>query len=462
MSSSTASASTAATPAAAIDTSAAAAPAAAAAAASTTNAFNTPDGWLQRTADGELQAGPHSLLALAGEYGTPLYVYSREAIEATWQRFTQALAGRDARICYAVKANSNLAILELFARLGAGFDVVSGGELARVVAAGGDPAKVVFSGVGKSADEIRQALTAGIGCFNVESLPELERLNQIAGELHLKAPASLRINPDVDAATHPYISTGLKENKFGIPHSQALAAYRQAAALPHLAIRGIDCHIGSQITETAPFLAALDKVLALVDQLEAAGIAMHHLDLGGGLGIRYDDETPPLPETLMQALFDRLDRWRPGRVPQVMFEFGRALIGNAGLLLTCLEYLKDNEGHHFAVVDAAMNDLMRPSLYQAWHSIEVVNPGDAPVVTADVVGPVCESGDWLGKRRTLALPDDAVLAILSAGAYGATMASNYNTRPRPAEVLLDGRHVRVIRERETVADLMRHERRLKI
>lgn len=427
---------------------------------SPTPSFNAPDGWLQRSTDGELKAGTHSLLALAGEYGTPLYVYSREAIEQTWQRFAQALAGRHAQICYAVKANSNLAILGLFAAMGAGFDVVSGGELARVVAAGGNPRKVVFSGVGKSEDEIRQALSAGIGCFNVESLPELARIDRIAGELGVKAPVSLRINPDVDAATHPYISTGLKENKFGIAHSLALDAYRQAAALPHLQVRGIDCHIGSQITETAPFLAALEKVLGLVDQLEAEGIVMHHLDLGGGLGIQYDDETPPLPEALMDALFARLEAWRPGRVPLVMFEFGRALIGNGGLLLTCLEYLKDNEGHQFAVVDAAMNDLMRPALYEAWHRIEVVNPGHAPTVQADVVGPVCESGDWLGKKRNLALPGDAVLAILSAGAYGSTMASNYNSRPRPAEVLLDGRHVHLVRERETVADLMRHEKRL--
>ncbi len=371
--------------------------------------FNTPDGWLSRNAQGELLAGDVSLLALAGEYGTPLYVYSRQAIEATWQRFAQALTGRDARICFAVKANSNLAILGLFARLGAGFDVVSGGELARVIAAGGDPRKVVFSGVGKSGDEIRQALAADIACFNVESLPELERINQIAGEMGKRAPVSLRINPDVDAATHPYISTGLKENKFGIPHSQALAAYRQAAALPHLQIHGIDCHIGSQITEGSPFLAALDRVLAL---------------------------------------------------PGVTFEFGRALVGNAGLLLTCLEYLKDNEGQHFAVVDAAMNDLMRPALYQAYHRVEVVNPGNVPEVTVDVVGPVCESGDWLARQRPLALPPDAVLAILSAGAYGSTMASNYNSRPRPAEVLIDGKHVHLIRERETVADLLRHEKRL--
>lgn len=422
--------------------------------------FDRPDGWLHRAADGTLHAGAHSLLALAERHGTPLYVYSRQALEASWQRFADALAGRDARICYALKANSNLAIIELFARLGAGFDVVSGGELARVIAAGGDPSRVVFSGVGKSAAEIRQALAAGIGCFNVESLPELLRIDRIAGELGCRAPVSLRINPDVDAATHPYISTGLKDNKFGIPHSQALAAYRQAAALPNLRVFGIDCHIGSQITEIAPFLAALDRVLALADELEAAGIPIGHLDLGGGLGICYEDETPPAPAALMQALFERLQTWRPGRVPGVTFEFGRALVGNAGLLLTRLEYLKDNEARHFAVVDAAMNDLMRPALYEAWHGVEVVNPGQAEAVTVDVVGPVCESGDWLARERTLALPDDAVLAVLSAGAYGFTMASNYNTRPRAAEILLDGDAVHVVRERESIDDLLRLERRL--
>ena len=359
--------------------------------------FNTPDGWLSRNAQGELLAGDVSLLALAGEYGTPLYVYSRQAIEATWQRFAQALAGRDARICFAVKANSNLAILGLFAQLGAGFDVVSGGELARVIAAGGDPRKVVFSGVGKSGDEIRQALAADIACFNVESLPELERINQIAGEMGKRAPVSLRINPDVDAATHPYISTGLKENKFGIPHSQALAAYHQAAALPHLQIHGIDCHIGSQITEGSPFLAALDRVLALVDQLEAEGIAIGHLDLGGGLGIRYDNETPPTPEALMQALFDRLTQWRPDGLPSVTFEFGRALVGNAGLLLTCLEYLKDNEGQHFAVVDAAMNDLMRPALYQAYHRVGGDGRcGGAGVREWRLAGPAAPAGPAAG------------------------------------------------------------------
>lgn len=422
--------------------------------------IDAPDGWLHRAADGTLHAGPHSLLELAATHGTPLHVYSREALEANWQRFASALEGHNALVCYAVKANSNLGIIDLFARLGAGFDVVSGGELARVIAAGGDPAKVVFSGVGKSVAEIRQALEAGIGCFNVESEPELIRINEVAGQMGWRAPVSIRVNPDVDAATHPYISTGLKENKFGIAHDCALAVYRQAAAMPHVQVQGIDCHIGSQITEVAPFLAALDRVLALVDQIEAAGIALHHLDLGGGLGIRYEDETPPSPETLMQALFARLEQWRPGRVPRLMFEFGRALVGNAGILLTRLEYLKENEGRHFAIVDAAMNDLMRPALYEAYHGVQVVNPGKAPATRVDVVGPVCESGDWLARARELALPPDAVLAILSTGAYGATMGSNYNTRTRPAEIMLDGNRVHVVRERETVADLLRHERRL--
>lgn len=423
-------------------------------------ATTRPDGWLHRQPDGSLSAGQHDLAGLAARFGTPLYVYDRQTLEQTWAQFDEALKGRNATICYALKANSNLAIIELFGRLGAGFDVVSGGELARVIAAGCDPKKVVFSGVGKSVAEIHQALEAGIGCFNVESVPELIRLNRIAGERGVRAPVSLRINPDVDAATHPYISTGLKENKFGISHSEALPAYRQAASLPNIEVFGIDCHIGSQITETAPFLAGLDRVLALVDQLEAAGIPIHHLDLGGGLGIRYDDETPPSPAELMDALFERIHRWKPRNPPQVMFEFGRALVGNAGILLTRLEYLKAHDGLNFAIVDAAMNDLMRPALYQAHHGVLVVNPGSAPEVLADVVGPVCESGDWLAKGRKLALPADALLVILSAGAYGASMASNYNTRTRPAEVLLDGDQVHLIRERETVQDLFRLERRL--
>ncbi len=420
-----------------------------------------PARWLRRDDNGRLRAGRHDLDALASRFGTPLYVYDRATIEQTWQQFADALRGRKASICYAMKANSNLAILDLFARLGAGFDVVSGGELARVIAAGGDPAKVLFSGVGKSVAEIRQALDAGIGCFNVESLPELDRLNRIAGECGKQAPVSLRINPDVDAATHPYISTGLKENKFGIAYDMAFEAYRHAARLPHIRIRGIDCHIGSQITEISPFLAALDRVLALVDRLEADGITLHHLDLGGGLGIRYQGETPPSPDALMQALFERLERWRPAdALPELMFEFGRALIGNAGILLTRLEYLKEQEGKHFAIVDAAMNDLMRPALYHAWHGVEVVDPGQARPIEVDVVGPVCESGDWLAKARTLSLPPNALLAILSAGAYGSTMASNYNSRGRPAEVLLDGEHVHLIRERESIEDQFRLEHRL--
>lgn len=428
--------------------------------ASSSLSVGLPNGWLHRQTDGRLLAGQHDLAVLAERFGTPLYVYDRQSIEATWQQFADALHGRNATICYALKANSNLAIIELFGRLGAGFDVVSGGELSRVIAAGCDPKKVVFSGVGKSVAEIHQALEAGIGCFNVESVPELIRLNQIAGERGVRAPVSLRINPDVDAVTHPYISTGLKENKFGISHSEALPAYQQAASLPHIEVFGIDCHIGSQITEVSPFLAGLDRVLALVDQLEAAGIPIHHLDLGGGLGIRYDDETPPTPAALMDALFERIHAWKPLNPPQVFFEFGRALVGNAGILLTRLEYLKVHDGMNFAIVDAAMNDLMRPALYQAYHGVEVVNPGSATDVVADVVGPVCESGDWLAKRRRLALPPDALLVILSAGAYGASMGSNYNTRTRPAEVLLDGDQVHLIRERESVADLFRLEKRL--
>lgn len=420
-----------------------------------------PTGWLQRDSSGRLKAGPHDLEALARRFGTPLYIYSRQAIEQTWQSFAEALQGRNASICYAMKANSNLAILELFGRLGAGFDVVSGGELARVLAAGCAASQVVFSGVGKSIEEIRLALAAGIGCFNAESVPELLRLDRIAGEMGRKAPVSLRINPDVDAATHPYISTGLKENKFGIAYPQAVEAYRLAARLPNIVIQGIDCHIGSQITETAPFLAGLERVLALVDRLEAEGIPIHHLDLGGGLGIRYLDENPPSPQALMQALFQHIGQWRPQNPPRVLFEFGRALVGNAGILLTRLEYLKENDDRLFAIVDAAMNDLMRPTLYQAYHRIEVVDPGQAVPVVADVVGPVCETGDWLGKARQLPLSPDALLAILSTGAYGATMGSNYNSRPRPAEVLLDDDQAYLIRERENLADLFRLERRLR-
>ncbi len=340
---------------------------------------------------------------------------------------------------------------------------MSGGELARVLAAGGDPAKVVFSGVGKTVEEMRAALSAGVRCFNVESESELARLDGVARAMGTCAPVSLRVNPDVDAGTHPYISTGLRENKFGIAHDRALAAYRRAAALPGLRIEGIDCHIGSQITEIAPFLAALERLLELVDALAAGGIAIRHLDLGGGLGITYRDESPPARGAMLAALFERIDAWAAARgreAPEVLFEFGRAMVGEAGVLLTRVEVLKANGDKRFAVVDAAMNDLMRPAMYEAWHDIDPVASSDAPPATYDVVGPVCESGDWLGRDRRLAIREGDLLAIRSAGAYGMAMSSNYNTRPRGAEVMVDGSRVHLVRERERVADLFAGERTL--
>jgi diaminopimelate decarboxylase len=415
------------------------------------------------TIGGRLHAEQVPLDTIAERFGTPTWVYSRGAIEQAWQEFAQACAGRRALVCYAIKANSNLAILELLARHGAGFDIVSGGELARVLAAGGDPGRVVFSGVGKTEAEMRQALAAGVRCFNVESESELVRLDAVAGAMGRTAPVSLRVNPDVDAGTHPYISTGLRENKFGIAHDRALAAYRQAASLPNLRIAGIDCHIGSQITELAPFLAALDRLLDLVDALAAEGIALHHLDLGGGLGIAYRDETPPARAAMLGAMFERIDAWarEHGReVPEVMFEFGRSMVGNAGVLLTRVEVLKHNGARRFAVVDAAMNDLMRPALYEAWHEIVPVAPSPAEALEYDVVGPVCESGDWLGRGRRLAIREGDLLAILSAGAYGMSMSSNYNTRPRGAEVMVDGETVHLVREREPLASLFAGERTL--
>ena len=413
---------------------------------------------------GQLQAEGVALAEIAERFGTPTWVYSRAAITRAWQSFTQACEGEHALVCYAIKANSNLGLLGLLANLGAGFDIVSEGELARVLAAGGDPGKVVFSGVGKTEAAMRAALQAGVRCFNVESESELHRLNQVAGALGRKAPVSLRVNPDVDAGTHPYISTGLRENKFGIAHERALQAYRMAASLPNLQITGIDCHIGSQITELAPFLAALDRVLELVDALQAQGIGIDHLDLGGGLGIRYRDETPPEPRVLLGAIFERVKAWAQSRsreVPEVLFEFGRAVVGNAGLLLTRVEVLKENGDRRFAVVDAAMNDLMRPAMYEAWHDIiEVKAGGSGTRAFYDVVGPVCESGDWLGRGRELAIAEGDLLAILSAGAYGMAMSSNYNTRPRGAEVLVDGDRVHLLRERETIASLLAGERLL--
>lgn len=419
--------------------------------------------WLERDASGQLCADGVSLAAIARDHGTPAYVYSRRAIELTYGEFAAALAGRKHLLCYAVKANANLAVIDLYRRLGAGFDIVSGGELERVLATGASAGRIVFSGVGKTAAEISRALEVGVRCFNVESEAELERINEVAVALGKRAPVSLRVNPDVDASTHPYISTGLKRNKFGIAHDRALAVYRHAAGLANLEVVGIDCHIGSQITELSPFLAALDKVLELVDRLADAGIVLEHIDLGGGLGIRYDDERPPSPQQLMDALFARLESWRPGAVPEVLFEFGRALIGNAGILLTRVEFLKSNGDHHFAIVDAAMTELLRPALYQSWHDVVPVSTrtdADAAPQTYDVVGPVCESGDWLAKRRELAIGPGDLLAFLSAGAYAAQMSSNYNSRPRAPELMISDGKVFVVRARETIADLYAGERAL--
>lgn len=401
---------------------------------------------------------------LAQTYGTPLYVYSKAAMLGALAAYQRGLAGRNVHICYAMKANSSLAILQLFARAGCGFDIVSGGELARVLAAGGDPAKVIFSGVGKTRAEMRQALHAGIGCFNVESEAELDVLNTIALEMGRQAPVSIRVNPNVDAQTHPYISTGLKGNKFGIAHERTLATYQRAASLPGLRVRGIDCHIGSQITQIAPYLDAVDRVLDLVQAIEAAGIAIEHLDFGGGLGICYRDETPPAADTLWSHLLAKLDARGYGN-RQLMLEPGRSLVGNAGVCLTQVLYLKPGEHKNFCIVDAAMNDLPRPAMYEAYHAIVPLHaPKDdgtsqcpSPYTTYDVVGPICESGDWLGRERTLAVQPGQMLAVLSAGAYCASMASNYNTRGRAAEVLVDGACVHVLRPRESIADMLRGE-----
>lgn len=399
--------------------------------------------------NGALHVEGVALADIAARFGTPCYVYSRAALEASLAEFQQEIAGTDALVCYAVKANSNLAILNLFARCGAGFDIVSGGELQRALAAGGDPKKIVFSGVGKTAGEMKQALAAGILCFNVESAPELERLNEVAGSVGQKAPISLRVNPNVDAKTHPYISTGLKENKFGVAYEDALALYRRAAALPNIEVSGIDCHIGSQLLDPSPFAEALDKVLLLVDQLDAEGIHLHHIDLGGGLGIRYSDEVAPTVASYLQPLLKKL----AGRKLKVVLEPGRRLVGNAGLLLTKVEYLKPGEVKNFAIVDAAMNDLARPALYDAWHDILPVAPRTGEAKAWEIVGPVCESGDFLGHDRPLALQAGDLLAIMSAGAYGMAMSSNYNTRPRAAEVMVDGDTAHLVRRRETVESI---------
>jgi diaminopimelate decarboxylase len=408
--------------------------------------------------DGILHAENLPLTDLADQYGSPLYVYSRAALQEAWRRYDSAIAGRNALICYGVKANSNLAVLHEFQQLGAGFDIVSGGELARVLAAGAAPGRIVFSGVGKQGWEIRKALAAGIKCFNVESAAELERLADMAQEMGVRAPVSLRVNPDVDARTHPYISTGLKENKFGIDIQQAPALYRQAQQMSGLEIVGVDCHIGSQITEISPYLDALDKLLALIDALAADGITLRHLDLGGGLGIRYTDETPPHPAELLNPVFAALQARGLDHL-QIILEPGRSLVGNAGVLLTRVEYLKYSDVRNFAIVDAAMNDLMRPALYQAWHDVVPVQPRTGTRTdTYDIVGPICESGDWLAKDRELPLEQGDLLAILSAGAYGFSMSSQYNTRPRAAEVLVDGSQHWLIRPRETVQELYAHER----
>lgn len=404
--------------------------------------------------DGELHAEDIPLTEVARRFGTPTYVYSRATLERHWRAFDSAFADQPHLVCYAVKANSNLAVLDLLARLGSGFDIVSVGELERVLRAGGDPTRVVFSGVGKRMDEMERALEVGIRCFNVESIPELERLQQLARAHGTVAPISLRVNPDVDAGTHPYISTGLKENKFGIGVDQALAVYRRAAESAYLSIQGIDCHIGSQLTEVTPFVDALERVLHLVSELEAVGIHIRHLDLGGGLGVRYRDEQPPEPQDYVRPLMQRLQ----GSPYEILIEPGRAIAANAGVMLTRVEYLKCTEHKNFAVVDAAMNDLMRPSLYGAWQEIVAITPRTGDETRRyDVVGPVCETGDFLGKERPLALQAGDLLAVRSAGAYGFTMSSNYNSRPRAAEVLVDGDQLHLARARETVSDLMAGE-----
>jgi diaminopimelate decarboxylase len=406
--------------------------------------------------DDVLNAESVPLTDIAAEFGTPCWVYSRHAIEAALDEFQRELIGFDGLVCYAVKANSNLAVLNLLARRGAGFDIVSEGELRRVLNAGADPRQIVFSGVGKTAREMELALNTGILCFNVESAAELERLDGVAGALGKTAPISLRVNPDVDARTHPYVSTGLKENKFGVAYEDACALYRQAASLANIEISGIDCHIGSQLLDAAPFAEALDKVLALVDQLAAEGIVLDHIDLGGGLGIRYRDEDAPDVKSYLQPLLQKL----AGRQLRILLEPGRRLVGNAGLLLTRVEYLKPGEVKNFAIVDAAMNDLARPALYGSWHDIVPVVPRSGPPVAWEIVGPVCESGDFLGHGRELALAAGDLLAILSAGAYGMVMSSNYNSRARAAEVMVDGAQAHLVRRRETVEELYALERRL--
>lgn len=399
--------------------------------------------------DGELFAEGVALSAIASRFGTPTYVYSRAHIEAQYRSYADALQGVPHLVCYAVKANSNLAVLNLLARLGSGFDIVSSGELERVLAAGGSADRIVFSGVGKSRDDMRRALEVGVHCFNVESVDELERLQVVATEMDVKAPISLRVNPDVDAGTHPYISTGLKENKFGIAIEQAEAVYLRAASLSNLDVIGVDCHIGSQLTSLPPFLDALDRLLALVDRLATQGVHIRHLDLGGGLGVRYKDEQPPVAGDYIKAVRERI----AGRDLALVFEPGRYIVANAGVLLTQVEYLKHTEHKNFAVIDAAMNDLIRPALYQAWMDVVPVQPRDGEAQRYDLVGPICETGDFLAKDRDLALAEGDLLAVRSAGAYGFVMSSNYNTRGRAAEVMVDGEQAYEVRRRETLEEL---------
>ncbi|MFW5451819.1 MAG: diaminopimelate decarboxylase [Methylophagaceae bacterium] len=399
---------------------------------------------------GELFAEEVALSGIAQQYGTPTYIYSRATLERHWHAFNDAFAELPHYVCYAIKANSNLAVLNILARLGSGFDIVSGGELARVLAAGGQANRTVFSGVGKTVAEIQYALQQGVRCFNVESIPELERINIVAGDIGMVAPISIRVNPDVDAQTHPYISTGLKENKFGIAIEQAEGVYLQAQQMRHIKITGIDCHIGSQLTSVTPFVDAIKRVLVLVDRLVELDINLTHLDIGGGLGITYDDEIPPTPTEYAAALKPLLI----GRNLEILMEPGRAIAGNAGVLLTRIEYLKVTEDRQFAIVDAAMNDLLRPALYQSWQQIQsVVQDETAEAVKYDIVGPVCETGDFLGKERLLAVKQGDLLVIRSAGAYGFTMSSNYNSRPRAAEIMIDGDQMHLIRARESIESL---------
>lgn len=402
---------------------------------------------------GELHAEGVALSAIAQQFGTPTYVYSRAHIEAQYRSYTDGLQGVEHLVCFAVKANSNIAVLNILARLGAGFDIVSVGELERVLAAGGLPERMVFSGVGKTREEMQRALEVGVHCFNVESVDELDRLQEVAAQMGVIAPVSLRVNPDVDAGTHPYISTGLKDNKFGIDINIAESVYQHAATLSHIAIKGVDCHIGSQLTTLAPFLDALDRVLALVDRLAAHGISIRHLDLGGGLGVRYQDEQPPCAGDYMAAVRERV----AGRDLALVFEPGRYIVANAGVLLTKVEYLKHTEHKDFAIVDAAMNDMLRPALYQAWMDVQAVQPRVGATRCYDVVGPVCETGDFLAKERDLHLAEGDLLALCSSGAYGFVMSSNYNSRGRAAEVVVDGEQAHLVRRRETIAELFAHE-----